>query len=99
MESEYLKRADVQGHLKVMELLRKWDPIGILQIPNAPKDEYDIYSAEIVRLLDAGIPAEPLAKHLNDIAIHRMGLTRDISSDRPIAREMVSYWVSWKTTP
>ncbi|WP_172830230.1 hypothetical protein [Opitutus sp. GAS368] len=98
MESEYIKRGDVQGHLKVMELLRKWDPIGVLQTPNAPKDEYDLYSADIVRLLDAGITEEQLSKHLNNIATQRMGLTRDISGDRPIARELVSYWVGWKTT-
>ena len=49
-KSEYLKRPDAQGHLKVMELLRKWDPIGVITKEN--QDEYDMYSADIVRLLD-----------------------------------------------
>jgi hypothetical protein len=27
-ESEYLKRPDAMGHLKVLEVLRRWDPLG-----------------------------------------------------------------------
>ena len=32
MTSDYLKRLNVQGHHKVKEALRKWDPIGVFDL-------------------------------------------------------------------
>ena len=50
MDSDYLKRLDVQGHLKVKEALRKWDPIGVYGPGSRwPDDEYDAYSGPVVK--------------------------------------------------
>ena len=69
-DSEYLHRPDVQGHLKIMELLRKWDPIGVYYPgSDCPLDEYDGYSATIVRMLDAGVSEKELFKHLYQIKL------------------------------
>jgi hypothetical protein len=92
-ESEYLKRPDAQPHLKVMECLRKWDPIGVFSIDSDwPKDEYDGYSGPIVRMLDAGISAKDLAKHLRGLAEKNMGCQCDRAKTMEIAEELVAYW-------
>ncbi|MBK6879549.1 MAG: hypothetical protein IPN65_07305 [Elusimicrobia bacterium] len=88
--SDYLKRQDAVGHLKVMELLRKWDPIGV--ISEANQDEYDMYSYNIVRMLDSGITAIELAEHLSKIQLERMGLKPKGARDLSIAEELVDFW-------
>lgn len=94
-KSEYLKRPDAQGHLKVMELLRKWDPIGVITKEN--QDEYDMYSADIVRLLDRGCSADDLAAVLAKVQKEHMGLTPNAAHDASIASELVGWWRKWKS--
>jgi hypothetical protein len=96
-ESEYLKRPDAQGHLRVMEVLRRWDPIGVFTIdPNWSSDEYDSYSPQIVRMLDGGCTAGELAQHLAWIQTDRMAITPDKKRDLEIASELVEWWKRWK---
>ena len=101
---DYLKRPDAQGNLHVMKMLRKWDPIGVIQdYENPPPevaDEYDSYSAAIVQLLDQGITAEELAKHLGGIRSNQIGspLPRSrayTDEDFSIAAELVAWWEGW----
>ena len=96
-DSEYLKRPDAQPHLKVMEALRKWDPIGVFSIGSDwPKDEYDGYSGPIVRMLDAGIDAKALAKHLRRLAEKNMGCRCDRAKTMEMAEELVEFWKQLK---
>lgn len=99
MESEYLHRPDAKGHLKVMELLRKWDPIGALDDPTWPDDEYNMYSAPIVLMLDAGVSERKLYGHLKRIVTDRMELRCDKTKTKQIAHELVEFWKEWKTEP
>jgi hypothetical protein len=95
--NDYLSRADVRGHLKIIELLQKWDSIGIYNSgSNAPTNEYDGYSTEIVRALDAGANAQKIAEHLGWIVRERMELPSDPIHDLKIAEEMVSFWAQWR---
>jgi hypothetical protein len=94
-EPDYLKRADAKGHLKVMAMLRKWDPIGVISSGN--QDEYDSYSPQIVRLLDHGCTAEELAAHLDQLVTDQMRLIVDHKRDLEIAKELVLWWKDWKT--
>ena len=73
LNSDYLTRPDVQGHLKVLEVLREWDPIGVISESN--RDEYDMYAPELIRMLDAGASTEFVANWLSDLAKQHMGLT------------------------
>lgn len=92
-ESEYLRRPDARPHLKVMECLRKWDPIGVFAVgSNWPQDEYDGYSGHIVTMLDAGVDAKSLAKHLRHLAEDNMGCRCDMAKTKAIAEELVDYW-------
>lgn len=94
MESEYTHRPDAKGHLKVMALLRQWDPIGVITAEN--QDEYDGYSAAIVRMLDAGIPEKELLGFMKRIVTDSMGISCDEGRTREIAHELVEFWREWK---
>jgi len=96
-ESEYLKRPDAKGYLRVRDALRRWDPIGVFRFDaDWPEDEYDGYIAPIVRLLDRGVTAEGLANVLEHIATESMGVRADPERDRAIAKELVDFWEEWK---
>lgn len=63
---------------RVREMLwRDWDPIGISEIPGAPKDEYDRYADRVFAMLADDRTAEKsIAAYLYEVAISSMGLTR-----------------------
>ena len=97
MTSDYLRRLDVQGHLKVMEALRKWDPIGVFEIdPNWPADEYDRFSAPILNMLDANAPKEKMVKYLEGICVGHIGVSFDRSHTEKVLDELIDFWPRWK---
>ena len=96
VESDYLHRPDAKGHLKVMELLRDWDPIGVLDDPDWPKDEYDGYSATIVQMLDARIPEDELYTFMKRIVTDNMEIPCDKKKTKQIAHDLVEFWKEWK---
>ena len=89
---DYLNRPDAAGHLKVMEILRRWDPIGV--IDEANQDEYDSYAVGFVRLLDAGAAVDDIVEHMRHIVTTRMEIRFDESHSRDCAAEMVTFWQS-----
>lgn len=95
-ESEYLKRPDAKGHLKVLEVLRKWDPIGVISESN--QDEYDSYAPRIIRMLDDRCTPKQLAKVLYDLKTKDMGLCGFwlMSEEKRIAKDLVAWWNEWK---
>jgi hypothetical protein len=95
-ESEYLTRPDARGHLKVLEVLRQWDPIGVVSEKN--QDEYDALAPRLVRLLDARCTPKELARELYRIKTKEMGLCGFwlMSHEKKIARELVEWWDEWK---
>ena len=97
MDSEYVRRPDAKGHLKVMELLREWDPIGVICDDN--QDEYDGYSPTIVLMLDAGVSEEQLYQYLKRLVTGHMGIGCDCRKTREIARLLVDFWKEWKAEP
>ena len=96
-DSEYLSREDARGHLKVLEVLRKWDPIGVYKMEsNWPLDEYDSYAPQIIRLLDAGGNERQVAAELQQIASLRIGMNSPWAHHLDIAKELVDFWRTWK---
>lgn len=89
-ESEYLRMPQNQAHLKVMEVLRRWDPIGVISDTN--QDEYDAYSVPIVRMLDAGATADQVMDYMRWVVIERMEIGFDEPRSRSCAEELVAYW-------
>jgi hypothetical protein len=97
MTSDYFKRLDVQGHLKVKEALRKWDPIGVYAGDSDwPDDEYDSYSGPVVSLLDSGAPKERILQYLRDICENHISLSFDRPKTEKIIEELITYWSTWK---
>jgi hypothetical protein len=96
-DSEYLRRPDAQGHLKVLKVLRRWDPIGVIGEDN--QDEYDMYSATFVRILDAGATVDALLKHMRWIVTERMSIAFDERHSKDCANELVEFWRSWNGSP
>lgn len=49
---------------ELRDLLCAWDPIGVMDDPDWPRDEYDCLVAPVLRRLDAGESPESLAAFL-----------------------------------
>ena len=88
--SDYLKLPQNQPHLKVMAVLRRWDPIGVISERN--QDEYDSYSVDIVRLLDRGASVEKIVDYMRWAVTERMGITFNEPHSRDCAEELVNDW-------
>ncbi len=54
-------------------LVRDWDPIGVMDDPDWPRDEYDSYIGELHGFLARGESAEFIARHLCFIEEKFMG--------------------------
>ena len=66
-----------------------WDPIGVLKL-GAP-DEYDMYLAPTLRLLERGESIDEIVAFLDQIAFGRMGL----STVEPPSREFAVRLKEW----
>ena len=97
MTSDYLKRLGVQGHLKVKQALRKWDPIGVFNIDDDwPEDEYDSYSGHVVGLLDRGASKEEIVAYLRTTCEQHIGVGFDRLKTERIVADLLAYWPQWK---
>jgi hypothetical protein len=56
------------------ELWCKWDPIGVMGLPDWPRDEYDAYLGPALRLLETGASLEKVTSFLAEVELERMGL-------------------------
>ena len=92
--NEYLRRPDAKGYLKVLEVLREWDPIDVSSYCN--QDEYDSYAPPIVRLLDAGASVDDLVRHMTAIVTEGMGIGVDQLKTQACAEQLVKFWKEWK---
>ena len=96
-ESEYPRRPDAKGHLRVLKLLREWDPIGV--ISKTHQNEYDTYAPRLIRLLDARCTPNRLAEELQSIRTTNMALPESpiTPSEERLAENLVHWWTHWKT--
>ena len=94
-QSDYFKNPEFAGHFKVMEVLRRWEPIGV--IGDDSQDEYDSYSVDLMRMLDAGASVDDLVGAMREIVLGHMGMSAfDEAHARDCADELVQFWQSWK---
>jgi hypothetical protein len=90
--SDYLNMPQNQPHLKVMAVLRRWDPIGVICEDN--QDEYDSYSGYIVGMLDRGATVDDVVEYMRWVVTNRMGIRFDEPHSRDCAEELMRYWQS-----
>ena len=79
----------------VEEVLRRWDPIGVIVgtvEDGCPVDEYDSYAPHFVTLLSHGCSVDELADHLESIRVESIGLPAFRSSDLAVASNLVTWW-------
>ena len=81
-------------------LLQHWDPIGVMDDPEWPRDEYDSYIGSIYGALARNEPAEQIARHLCHIEETAMGLGPVPESLRlPVAQKLKAIDVSPPAQP
>ena len=81
----------------IEELLREWDPIGVIPTlieEGLPPDEYDSYAPHVHRTLVDGCTAESLALTLGLFRTQSMGLPASPGTDLHAARRLVAWWAS-----
>lgn len=76
---------------QLAELWRDYDPIGIMDDPEAPRDEYDAYVGQTLRRLTEGASAAEIAEHLEELSA-RMGLPFDRLRAEQHAARMVEWF-------
>lgn len=94
-DSDFLKRPNVQRHLRVSEALRRWDPIGVYGLgEDCPEDEYASYELPVIGRLNAGHSRERIVQYLIDVQTQYMGLDapRDLSKLEQIVDELIEFW-------
>ncbi len=87
-------RAEV---LAVEEILRRWDPIGVLPglgDDEGPMDEYDSYAPHVLGLMQRGAGTLEIGAHLSDLRTRQMGLPPSPQSDSRFAAELMTWWSS-----
>jgi hypothetical protein len=90
-QPDYLRLPQNQPHLKVMAVLRRWDPIGVISEHN--QDEYHSYSVDVLRLLDRGATVDEIVEYMRWVVTDRMGMSHfDEEHSRDCAQELVDYW-------
>lgn len=52
----------------------EWDPIGVLDDPNWPRDEYDDYLQPTLKLLRSGANVGAIARYLNSVVGESLAL-------------------------
>lgn len=73
-------------------LFQQWDPIGLPDLPEAPRDEYSTYALTILGMLANGDRAAAIASYLVDMEERRMGLTPNAARAQSVAQSLVHMW-------
>lgn len=88
-KTKMLKKKAVAQIRTVEEILRRWDPIGILPGDFAPADEYDDYAPHVVSLVAGGISIEQLTQHLENVRTQVIGVEANRDHDCKIAKAIL----------
>jgi hypothetical protein len=77
------------------KILCEWDPIGVMDDPDWPRDEYDSYIPAITLQLDKNTNDIELAKLLSNITNEYMSITSSHSHNIAIAKKLINHWQSY----
>ena len=85
-----LTRAELQQrYAELREIINGWDPIGVVNTPDWPCDEYDCVVGPLMRHLENGDPPEVVAQYLSDEFTDHFGLS--------ISEERIHAWAAQVT--
>jgi len=88
VDSKARERASRYLHAVAPILLREWDPLGVVDIPEAD-DEYNTYVNGVVSLLVRGEPKEKLVEYLWAVETENMGLDGDRARVEAVAARLL----------
>jgi hypothetical protein len=69
-------------------LVREWDPIGVMNEPGWPRDEYDCLVGPLLTLLGSGASEEGIARYLRKEIDEHFGLAPDNYDLTEVARRL-----------
>ena len=72
-------------------LLLRWDPIGVVNEPNWPQDEYDALLDPLAERLRAGATEQELTAFLESAVREHLGLEPDREREAGLARELAGW--------
>lgn len=89
----HLSRAEFRERFRELrDLINAWDPIGVLDDPSWPRDEYDALVGPVLRRLEAGDTPAELAEYLRAEVRDRFGLDSDARPPEDVAAEMAAWY-------
>jgi hypothetical protein len=89
----HLSRAELRERFRELrDLINAWDPIGVLDDPDWPRDEYEGLVGPVLRRLEAGDTPAQLAAYLRAEARDRFGLDPDGCPPEAAAARMVAWY-------
>ena len=93
--SDHLHPRRVAAYDKIREVLRRWDPIGVICESN--QDEYDSYAQEFASRLDAGMPLDKIVEFMRQLVLEHLGLPAfNEAHARACAMDLAVFWRAWK---
>ena len=84
------KKASRQRWRELRDKWNEYDPIGVMDGPDGPRDEYEAYVGPTMRLLERGATVADIVRYLEQASGH-MGL----NFDRPGALQHGAELVRW----
>ena len=91
------KREERQRWSQLRELMCDWDPLGIMDHANAPRDEYDCLIGPLLTQLASSASEADIAKYLRNQIVHHFGLSAsDYDFDAVAKRVQTWYDLSWR---
>ncbi len=81
-----------RGADELRALLYEWDPVGVSEEPDWPRDEYDDLLEPLRERLAAGASAGELAVFLERHVREHIGLDPDADREERFADRLVGWW-------
>jgi hypothetical protein len=79
---------------ELRDLLCDWDPIGVMDDPEWPRDEYDCMVGSVLRLLEGGASETAIADYLRKEIAEHFGLSPEHYDFAVVAHRVRSWFQS-----
>jgi hypothetical protein len=94
--ADHLHPRRVAAYERLHEVLRRWDPIGVICESN--QDEYEAYAQDFAVRLDAHVEVDEIVGFMRQLVLGHMGMSSfDEARARDCAAELTEFWRSWKS--
>jgi hypothetical protein len=86
------KREMRQRWSQLRDLMCEWDPIGIMDNPDAPRDEYDCMLGSLLTRLQSAAPEADIAIYLRDEIVNHFGLSSEHHDFHAVAKRVKAWF-------